>query len=234
MLPTTANKFGGGEAPDETLGLPYDLREIVPFGTFGYHHTKGRKIDFETDLVIVIRFNHEGPGYRALRVSDGQVYTSVHIRPAPGIAGMQEVIEAAKKTSTKASAFIQEHFNLVNDQLDLTTTASGLVRELMAPEPGITPATPTLVQVGDAPGNGGSRVSLKPRASAPPATASAKQPIMDRERAQRVIRDARAVGQVLRWKPGCNKVGKSNERAHICKLRCTKKRRLHVGHVGQG
>ena len=219
MLPTSANKLGGGEAPDATLGLSYDLRTIVPFGSFGYHHTKGKKVDYETDLVILLGFNHEGPGYRALRVHDGLVFTSVHIRAAPGIAGMKEAIEAAKKNPSTASEFVKANFNIFEDQWDLLGTRSGLLRELSAPEPEGAPTVQPRVQVvGDAPGNGGSRVSLKPRAPPPANHVSAKPSIMDRATAGRVIREARAAGQVLRWKQDFKKNGMSNERLGFQKM----------------
>ena len=70
-LPTTANRLGEGEAPNATLGLPYDLRMLVPLGTLGYLRVSGHKADAKNALVVIVGLNHDGPGYRAIRVDNG-------------------------------------------------------------------------------------------------------------------------------------------------------------------
>ena len=68
-MPTRSNKLGRGEAPNATLGLDYDLRAFVPFGSLGYLHVHGNKEDEKNELVVIIGLNHDGHGYRAIRVA---------------------------------------------------------------------------------------------------------------------------------------------------------------------
>ena len=101
-LPTAPSRLGDGEAPDETLGLPYDLRSIVPFGSLGYLLVDGKKADAKNELVVIIGFNNDGPGYRALRVSDGTVVTSVHIKPDPRLSPLSHHIDQARASPSDA------------------------------------------------------------------------------------------------------------------------------------
>ena len=64
----------------DTLGLDYDLRAFVPFGSLGYLHVHGNKEDAKNVLVVIIGLNHDGHGYRAIRVADGTVLTSINIK----------------------------------------------------------------------------------------------------------------------------------------------------------
>ena len=78
--------------------------------------------------------------------------------------------------------------------------------------------------MGNAPGHGGSRRGLRRRArpavprggqrrGSPQARPTVTQgPIHDTATARALVRDARAAGTVLRWRPGFTKSGKSGER----------------------
>jgi hypothetical protein len=70
----------GGEAPNATLGLDYDIRAFVPFGTLGYMHVHSNKQDAKNVLITIIGLDHDGHGYRAIRVTDGLTVTSIKIK----------------------------------------------------------------------------------------------------------------------------------------------------------
>jgi len=222
MLPTASNKVGKGEAPVETLGLDYDLRLIVPFGSFGYLHEPGAKVDDPANLVVILGFNHDGPGYRALRVADpGKdiVVTSVNIRAVPGTAPLKETLEKARADPKSATEFLLRHYNMDSNRIDLSGAASGQLRDLASPTGAAQPNLKSH-QVGNPPGNGGSRTLLLDRTKSrnvggarkgQTAGASPHTRISDVE-ARRTVRDARAAGLVLRWKQGQQKRGKSGER----------------------
>ena len=65
--------LGRGEAPNQALGLNYDSGVLVPFGTLGHHLVEGSKRDAKNELVVILGLSHDGPGYRAIKVSDGEV-----------------------------------------------------------------------------------------------------------------------------------------------------------------
>ena len=216
-MPTTANRMGDGEAPNETLGLPYDLRTLVPLGTLGYLRVAGNKADAKNALVMIVGLNHDGLGYRAVRVDNGTMVTSVDIKPVPKQSSLRKLVDSSKDSPGAAAAFIREHCDLTDPsrELDLGSVLPAQLKDLTDIPPAV--ATPPLIQqVGNAPGNGGSRVTLKPRA-APPASAAPSgqargQSHLDTATVRAMIRDARAAGQVLRWRPGFAKTGKSGER----------------------
>ena len=54
QLPTEASKLGHGEAPDETLGLPYNLGLIPQLGAPAYLRIDGDKGDDANEMVIVL------------------------------------------------------------------------------------------------------------------------------------------------------------------------------------
>ena len=212
VLPTSANRLGDGEAPDATLGLQYDLKSIVPLGTLGYLLVDGKKADPKNVLVVIIGFNNDGPGYRAVRVDNGTVVASVHIKPDPrqprcNLPGLLGTSSAA------ASDFVREHYDLSDSSrtFDLGTAMPGQITDL-ADEPAA-PTPPGLVQqVGAAPGNGGSRAGLRRRAGPAQAAEVSGGLLHDTSTVQVMIRDTRAAGQVLRWRPGFSKTGRSGER----------------------
>ena len=114
----------------------------------------------------------------------------------------------------------REHFDLHGGLLDLGLAASGQLEDLAATGDAATVQPPGVVQVGNAPGDGGSRSALN--APAPPlATAvvaarrvakNGKGRLMSDEDADALITGARAAGQLLYWLPGFSKAGKSRDR----------------------
>ena len=143
--------------------------------------------------------------------------TSVVIKPVPKQSSLRKLVDSSKDSPGAAAAFIREHCDLTDPsrELDLGSVLPAQLKDLTDIPPAV--ATPPLIQqVGNAPGNGGSRVTHKPRA-APPASAAPSgqargQSHLDTATVRAMIRDARAAGQVLRWRPGFAKSGKSGER----------------------
>ena len=223
-LPTEANKLGCGEAPDATLGLDYDLGALVPFGTLAHCPLDGVKRDSKNEHVVIIGFNHDGHGYRAVRVRDGTIVTSVHIKPHPALGTARELRTSAA-TSSEVACFLAHHGNVDDLYIDIPVETTGghlaNLEETAADTAASALAPPPLVQqVGNAPGHGGSRISLRrrtePRAgsrrSGPTARNYTATAILDNATTRALVRDARAAGLILRWKPGFKKGGKSGER----------------------
>ncbi len=63
MMPTDANVMGNGDPPYSTLGIPFDLSRIVPFGS----RCVVKRPDSEGEGVRgrIIGLVVDGPGYRA-------------------------------------------------------------------------------------------------------------------------------------------------------------------------
>jgi len=224
-MPTKSNKFGRGEAPNATLGLDYDIRVFVPFGTLGYMHVHGNKQDAKNVLVVIIGLDHDGHGYRAIRVTDGTVVTSINIKVQSHAGTAQSLIaEPATASNAAVVSFVAEHCCQDGSMLLLPATAtSGQLASLhdSTDDKVTATSTPLLVQqVGNAPGHGGSRVSLRPRAqltagsrhgdpkSRPPTWAQKTDDVT----ARAMVRDARKAGLILYWCPGHVKKGVSGER----------------------
>jgi len=89
QLPTEASKLGHGEAPDETLGLPYNLGLIPQLGAPAYLRIDGDKGVDANGMVVVLGYNHDGSGTRVMH-QDGTVVTSVHVRLNPDDAAFNE------------------------------------------------------------------------------------------------------------------------------------------------
>ena len=92
-LPAEANALGLVEAPAQALGLNYDSGALVPFGTLGHHLVDGSKRDAKNELVAILGLSHDGPGYRAIKVSDGEVITYAYIKAQPAL-GMSRTLIA--------------------------------------------------------------------------------------------------------------------------------------------
>ena len=219
MLPTAANVFGHGEAPDATLGLKYDLRGIVTLGAPAVLRVDGDKGSDAMQQVVMLGYNHDGGGYRVL-CRDGTIVASIHVRINCDDTDFRKELEAARSDPKHAPQFFKDHFNLDDGELHLGSAAGGQLEDLLATGDAAAVQPSRVVQVGDAPGHGGSRFSLnRPAPRLAPATVAARVAagngrgsIMEQEEANALISGARAAGQVLRWKPGHTKTGKSGER----------------------
>ena len=113
--PTSANKFGGGAAPSATLGLVSDLGVCLPFGSLAYHLVRGAKADDKNELVAILGLNHEGAGYRALRVSDnpgGSVFVFQDTKAHAALGTARSLFDRVNAGLSPASAsFVAHHFN---------------------------------------------------------------------------------------------------------------------------
>jgi len=222
QLPTEANKLGNGEAPDETLGLPYDLGLIPQLGAPAYLRIDGDKGDDANEMVIVLGYNHDGSGTRVMR-QDGTIVTSIHVRLNPDDAAFNDELKAARADPAKAKPWFREHFNLNGGLLNLRLAAGGQLEDLAATGDAATVQPSGVVQVGNAPGDGGSRHALN--APAPPlaptvvaarrAAKNGKGKLMSDEDADALITGARAAGQILCWLPGFSKTGNSRDRYRV-------------------
>ena len=226
MLLTEANRLGKGEAPKETLGLPYDLQMIsVGFGSDGYLQIPGAKRDDKAELVVVLGLNHDGPGFRVLK-QDGTIVASVHVRAVTGGKVLRTALAEARKDPATASAFMKEHYNLGDDVLGLQAAKGGCT-DLDIELPGAVALVPPVQVVGATPGMAGSRVSLHPRAltknekragqrhPVPAATRPARRGTLSLEVANAMITSAAAAGHVFKWADGHKKSGLSGERYRI-------------------
>jgi hypothetical protein len=219
MLPTAANVLGHGEAPDATLGLAYDLRGIVTLGAPAFLRIDGDKGDDAMQQVVMLGYNHDGGGHRVL-CQNGTIVTSIHVRVNCDDKQFRGELEVARRDPKNAKQFFKDHFNLDGGALDLGSATGGQLVDLLATGEAAAVQPSRVVQVGDAPGHGGSRMSLnKPAPPPAPPTVTARLAannghgsIMGKEEADALISGARAAGQVLRWLPGFTKTGKSGER----------------------
>ena len=222
QLPTEANKLGHGEAPDETLGLPYDLSLIPQLGAPAYLRIDGDKGEDANEMVIVLGYNHDGSGTRVMR-QDGTIVTSIHVRLNPDDAVFNEELKAARADPAKAKPLFREHFNLNGGLLNLSLATSGQLEDLAATGDAATIQPSGVVQVGNAPGDGGSRSALNAPAptlatavvAARRAAKNGKGRLMSDEDADALITGARAAGQLLCWLPGFSKAGKSRDRYRV-------------------
>ena len=227
--PTDANKLGRGEAPDATLGLDHDLGRFVPFGSLAYHLVPGAKADDKNELVVIIGLNHDGHGYRVLRVSDGTVFVSLDVKAHPDLGTARTLLDKVNAgVSPSSASFVAQHCNCGETLVDVDRATRGghlmNLIETQADTEAARAAPPLIQQFGNPPGHGGSRASLRPRvppaefragsrSPVPSGRASApRSPIYDAPTTRALLRDARAAGQVLRWRPGFSKTGKSGER----------------------
>ena len=168
-----------------------------------------------------------GTEYRAIRVADGTVLTSINIKAQSHASTARSLIaEPDTKSNAAAVSFVAEHCSQDGSMLLLPETAtSGQIADLRDPTDANTAAMTTLPlvqQVGNAPGHGGSRASLRRRAT--PLTAGARrneatskpsireQKRLDTYTARALVKDARKAGLILRWRPGHTKHGQSGER----------------------
>ena len=191
---------------------------------------RGQKADNKNELVVIIGLNHDGHGYRAIRVSDGTVLVSVHIKVHPDLGTARTLLDKVNAgVLPSAAVFVNQHCNCGETFIDVDSAARGghlvdLVNSRADAEAAKEALPPLVQQVGNPPGHGGSRASLRPRV--PPAevragsrsrtpssrASSPRPPIYDQSTTRALLRDARAAGQVLRWRPGFTKTGKSGER----------------------
>ncbi len=200
-LPTSSNKLGNGEAPDETLGLPYDLLKLVPFGSKATIRKDGDKGSDKTETVFVMGLNHDGPGYRVLR-EDGSVRASIHVKVQPDVASHRDFLRAKRADPLGGGEFVKRHF-AHGGAVDLSKTGSLGVSDLSSSIEEQTAVMRLEVQeVGAQPGHGGSRTGLQPKARAPDATAAStnSRVVMSKAQAAATIRSARDAGMVLRWR----------------------------------
>ena len=151
-----------GEALDQTLGLNYDLGVLVPFGTLGHHLVEGSKRDAKNELVAILGLSHDGPGYRAIKVSDGEVITSAHIKAQPALGTARSLIaRVATDPTAPEAAFVSKYCNTSDIYVDIADAERGLLAHMedtardMAAAAMVPP--PVVQQVGHAPGHGGSR-----------------------------------------------------------------------------
>ena len=180
--------------------------------------------------MVIIGLNHDGHGCRAIRVSDGTVLVSVHIKVHPDLGTARTLLDKVSAgVLPSAAVFVNQHCNCGETFIDVDSAARGghlvdLVNSRADAEAAKEALPPLVQQVGNPPGHGGSRASLRPRV--PPAelragsrsrtpssrASSPRPPIYDQSTTRALLRDARAAGQVLRWRPGFTKTGKSGER----------------------
>ena len=153
--------------------------------------------------------------------------TSINIKAQSHASTARSLIaEPDTKSNAAAVSFVAEHCSQDGSMLLLPETAtSGQIADLRDPTDANTAAVTTLPlvqQVGNAPGHGGSRVSLRRRAT--PLTAGARrneatskpsireQKRLDTYTARALVKDAQKAGLILRWRPGHTKHGQSGER----------------------
>ena len=165
QLPTEASKLGNGEAPDEAFGLPYGLGLIPKLGAPAYLRIDGDKGDDANEMLIVLGYNHDGTGIRVL-CQDGSIVTGVHVRLNPDDTAFNDAQGCPYGDPTKAKPFLREHFNLNGGLLDLRLAAGGQLEDFAATGDATTVQPSDVVQVSNAPGDGGSRYALN--APAPP------------------------------------------------------------------
>jgi len=159
------NQLGNGEAPDETPGLTYDLGLIPQLGAPGYLRSDGDKGSDANEMVIDLGYNHDGAGSRAMRQND-TIVTSVHLRLNLDDTAFNDELKAACADPEKANPFLREHFNLNGGLLNLRLAAGGQLEDFAATGDATTVQPSDVVQVSNAPGDGGSRYALN--APAPP------------------------------------------------------------------
>ena len=98
---TSSGPRRASSAPDEALGLPYDLGLIPQLGAPAYQRIDGDRGDDASEMVIVLGYNLDGPGTRVMR-QDDTIVTSVHVRLNPDDAAFNEELKAARADPAKA------------------------------------------------------------------------------------------------------------------------------------
>ena len=219
MFATVHNWIGGGDgnklepgvAPDETLGLRYDLQCVVPFGSIGTLKVQGDKGEDVTERVFVIGYGTDGAGYRVLR-PNGAIVLSVHVKVEPNVAPRRQYLQSIRDDPLKATTtFEQRTFEFVSE-----TSTPQSVRHCGVADLSISTAdrqaghrlTPR--SIGAMPGHGGNSATKLPRA--PPSAAHGAfkgEPVMSTDEANASIASARASGQVLCWRQENPKLGGS-------------------------
>ena len=78
------------------------------------------KRDAKSKLADILGLSHDGPAYRAIKVSDGEVITSAHIKaqPAPGAARTLMATVASGPTAPRA-AFVSKYSNTSDVYVDI-------------------------------------------------------------------------------------------------------------------
>ena len=169
----------------------------------------GAKADDKTEVVLVLGFNPDGPGYHVLRM-DGTITASIHVKVTPEVATKRDFLAAVRADPLTASEFVKRHVDIVGEPVDTSEAASLGVQDLSDPD-----STTRLVrhldvqEVGAHPGHGGSRTGLLPKAPSPTLNVSPTSAVrMTKAEANARIAGAREAGMVLRWRPN-PKRGKS-------------------------
>ena len=134
----------------------------------------------------------------------------------------------ASGPTAPGAAFVSKHRNSSGVYVDIADAERGLLvhmEDTARDKAAAATAPPPMVQqVGHAPGHGGSRCGLRRRVTpAVPRGGSrrgspqarlpvTRGPIHEKATARAPVRDARAAGMALRWRPGFTKSGMSGER----------------------
>jgi len=158
-LPAEANVLGLGETPDQVLGLNYELVLV-----------DGCKRDAKNELVAILGVSHDGPGYRAIKVSDGEVITPAHIQARLALGTARSLMATvASGPTAPGAAFVSKYCNTSDVYVDITGAERGLLAHMegtasdKAAAATAPPLMPMVHQVGSTPGHGGSRCGLRPR-----------------------------------------------------------------------
>ena len=159
-LPTEANALGLGKAPAQVPGLYCDLDVLVQFGTLGNHLVDGSKRDAKNELVAVLGLSHDGPGYRAIKVFDGEVITSAHIKAQPALGTARTLMATVASCPTAPGAsFVSTYCNTSDVYVDIAGAGRGLLVHMKDTASGkaaaATAPPPMAQEVGRAPGHGG-------------------------------------------------------------------------------
>ena len=228
-LATSGEYSGTVPFPVGEEGRVVCLKKRVPFGSLAYHLVPGAKADDKNELVVIIGLNHDGHGYRVLRVSDGTVFVSLDVKAHPDLGTARTLLDKVNAgVSPSSASFVAQHCNCGETLVDVDrATRGGHLMNLIETQvntEAARAAPPLFQKVGNYPGHGGSRASLRPRVPpVPPAefragsrspvpsgrASAPRPPIYDAPTTRALLRDARAAGQVLRWRPGFSKTGKS-------------------------
>ena len=135
-----------------------DSGVLVPFGTLGHHLVGGSKRDAKNDLVVILGLSPDRPGYRAIKVSDGEVIAPAHIKaqPAPGTA-RSLIAKVANGPTAPQAAFVSAYCNTSDVYVDIADAERWLLAHMgdIASDKAAAATAPASMaqQVGHAPGH---------------------------------------------------------------------------------
>ena len=86
----------------------------------------GSKRDAKNELVVILGLSHDGPGFRAIKVYDGEVITSADIKAQPALGTARSLIaKVATDHTAPEAAFVSKYCNTSDIHVDIADAERG-------------------------------------------------------------------------------------------------------------